>query len=145
AAKYYHEGLVTRVLVTEARESPSEKLGIIPTHKSLNISELTRLGVPETAIESVGMNLSNTYEEAVALREWVERKRASRLIVPTEDFSTRRVRWVLGHVLAGTGTQIQVPALKPFGYTRTDWWKSDLGFMAFQNEVLKYCYYRIRY
>src|SRR5262249_55096566 len=95
AANYYRDGLVRKVLVTGARETPSEELGITPPHTSLNIAVLKKLGVPETAIESVGIDLSNTHQEAMALRQWAERNRPSRLIVPTEEFSSRRVRWVL--------------------------------------------------
>jgi hypothetical protein len=65
--------------------------------------------------------------------------------VPTEIFSSRRVRWVLNRELAGTGTQFEVPALEDPEYTSANWWKNEKGLVAFQNEVIKYVYYRIRY
>ena len=86
----------------------------MPSHTALNRMVLIKLGVPETAIEIFGTRLSNTYEEAVALREWAVRTHARSVIVPTEDFSSRRVRWVLEQVFAGTGIRVQVPALKSF-------------------------------
>src|SRR5437660_431555 len=75
AADYYRNGLVTKILLAAVRASPSEKLGASPSHVALNLAVLTKLGVPETAIESFGADLSNTYQEAMALREWAKRNR----------------------------------------------------------------------
>jgi uncharacterized SAM-binding protein YcdF (DUF218 family) len=145
AADYYRKGLVSKVLLASVRTSPSEKLGISPSHVALNRSVLTKLGVPETAIATFGDELSNTYQESIALREWAGRNRASRLIIPTEIFSSRRVQWMFSHTLAGTGTHVLVPALDTLEYKRDEWWREEQGVIAFQNEVAKYVYYRFKY
>jgi hypothetical protein len=54
AADYYRRGLVPKVLLAAARTSPSVKLGISPSHVALNHAVLTKLGVPETALETFG-------------------------------------------------------------------------------------------
>jgi hypothetical protein len=69
AADYYRRGLVPKVLLAAARTSPSVKLGISPSHVALNHAVLTKLGVPETALETFGHELSSTFEESMALRE----------------------------------------------------------------------------
>jgi uncharacterized SAM-binding protein YcdF (DUF218 family) len=115
------------------------------SHTTWNRNVLLKLGVPETAIEIFGSELSNTYQEAAALREWAVRTHARSVIVPTEAFSSRRVRWVVEHELAGTGVQVQVPALDDIDYSPSDWWKDEKGVVAFQNEVIKYVYYRLKY
>jgi uncharacterized SAM-binding protein YcdF (DUF218 family) len=145
AADYYRQGLVSKVLLASVRTSPSERLGISPSHVALNRSVLTKLGVPETAIETFGNELSNTFQESIALREWAERNRARRLIIPTEVFSSRRVKWMFDHALAGTGTHVIVPALDTLEYRRDEWWRQEQGLIAFQNEVAKYVYYRFKY
>jgi hypothetical protein len=66
---------------------------------------LLKLGVPNTAIETFGEANKNTRDEAVALREWAERNNASALIVPSEVFSARRVRWILRREFAGTAVR----------------------------------------
>jgi uncharacterized SAM-binding protein YcdF (DUF218 family) len=145
AADYYRRGLVPKVLLASSRTSPSVKLGVSPSDLALNRAVLTKLGVPETAIETFGNELSSTFEESIALREWVERNRAMRIIVPTEVFSSRRVRWMLERALAGTGTQVRVPALESYEYRRDEWWRKEQGLIAFQNELVKYAYYRFKY
>jgi uncharacterized SAM-binding protein YcdF (DUF218 family) len=144
AAAYYRQGLVTKILVTNIDSSPAERLGVLQSHVEANRRVLLKLGVPDAAIETIGNNLSNTYEEAVALRSWAERTGAPTVIVPTEIFSARRVRWTLTRVFAG-GAAVRVPAIDPIGYRRDDWWKRESGLIGFQNEIMKYIYYRFKY
>lgn len=143
AAKYYKEGLVKKILVSKTYEGPAEKLGAVVPEAVASREILLKLGVPASAIETFGPS-RNTHQEALALRAWAEETGAHSLIVPTEIFSARRVRWTLHHVL-GHDIITRVPALVPPGYNRADWWQHDRGILAFQNEFLKYLYYRISY
>lgn len=145
AAEYYQKGLAKKVLVPSPPVDKSETIGGLPSHTELNCALLINLGVPKMAIETFGTGLSNTYEEAVALREWAARTHARSIIVPTEIFQSRRARWVLQHEFAGTGTQVKVLALDDPDYTTADWWKNEKGLLSFQNEVIKYVYYRFKY
>ena len=144
AAAYYRQGLVGKILLSNMASGPAEKLGVRPSHVDANLGALLKLGVPDTAIEPLGANLTNTYEEALALRDWVKRTGARSIIVPTEIFPSRRLRWVLHRVFAD-GVTIRVPALDPIGYGRDDWWKKEAGLIGFQNEVMKYLFYRVNY
>src|SRR5262249_34581553 len=143
AAAYYRNRITAKILVAETQPSALEILGIAGSHADLNRAILANSGIPEAAIEIYGVGVANTYEEAVALRNWAIRARARRIIVPTEKFSARRVRWVMNHVFAGAGTQVQVPAVIEPEYE--EWWKTEKGLLAFQNEIIKYIYYRIKY
>src|SRR5262249_44352937 len=98
AAEYYKQGLVEKVLVSNIGSSRAERLGVLQSHVEANRKVLLTLGVPETAIEVFGSGLSNTYEEALALRDWAARAGARSIIVPTEIFPARRVRWMLHRV-----------------------------------------------
>ena len=145
AAEYYHEGLTKKILVSNAALDKSVTLGGLPSHAEMNRSVLLKLGVPPTAIDLLGTGLSNTYQEAVSLREWAISTHARSVIVPTEEFSSRRVSWVVKHELAGTGTRVQVPALHNPRYSLTNWWREEKAIVEFQNEVIKYVYYRLKY
>ena len=82
----------------------------------------------------------------MALKGWADWNAASVLITPTEIFPARRVRWMFRREFAGTGVHIEVASFNPPGlYTRADWWKAEDGLISFQNEVLKYLYYRWNY
>src|SRR5207247_11414936 len=86
---------------------------------------------------------ANTYDEAVALREWIEESKSKGVLIPTDLFHTRRVRWVFRTVLEGTGVDVRVIAVEPPGYNATDWWQHHEGLIAFQNAIIKHLYYRI--
>jgi uncharacterized SAM-binding protein YcdF (DUF218 family) len=144
AASYYQEGLVKRVLLSDVRVSPAEKLGIEMSHVAANRAVLLKLGVPDSAIEVFGADLTNTHDEAVALRQWAIDANVHSIIVPTEIFSARRLDWML-HRAFGGDVSIRVVALDPLGYNRTNWWRSENGIIGFQNEIVKYFYYRAKY
>ncbi|HYK50459.1 MAG TPA: YdcF family protein [Terriglobales bacterium] len=146
AADLYAKGLVRRVLVSQVEDAPSAKIGVVLSHDELNLRILRKLGVPDSAIERFGNGSRNTWDEAVALRGWTKQHSTSALIIPTEVFFARRARWVFNRHFSGTGIRIEVPSFDPpNGYSRANWWKTEGGFITFQNEVLKYLYYRLKY
>ena len=144
AARYYQQGLVKRVLLSNVRASPAEKLGILMSHVEANRQVLLKLGVPDSAIELFGDDLANTHQEAAALHRWAVAAGAHSIIVPTEVFTSRRLAWML-HRAFGDGAVIRVAALDPVEYTRETWWRSERGVVDLQNEFIKYLYYRAKY
>jgi hypothetical protein len=144
AAEFYQKGLVAKILVSQVADGRLTSIGVLPGHSELNRNVLRKLGVPDAAIEMFGEANGNTRDEAIALREWADHHRASAIVVPTEIFSARRVRWIFNHEFAESSARLKITAV-PVGYTREDWWKSEAGLIAFQNEVMKYIYYRLKY
>jgi len=67
------------------------------------------------------------------------------VIIPTDPFHTRRVRWLFRKQLKPIGAQVIVRAVPVRDYTASDWWKHENGIVAFQNEVLKFAYYWVKY
>ena len=146
AADLYAKGLVKKVLLSKEREPPSVEIGALTSDTEDMRKVLLKLGVPDSAIETFGDANKNTREEAIALKSWALRNAASVLIIPTEIFPARRVSWMFRREFAGTGVRIEVPSVDPLRlYTRADWWKTEEGVISFQNEVLKYLYYRLKY
>lgn len=145
AAELYRKGLVGKVLVSQVEERRSSKLLEMPGHSELNRRLLTKLGVPEGDIVMFGLANTSTQDEAVALGEWADRHGVSRILIPTDLFSARRVRWIFDREFAGSSVRVSVPSFEPPQYTRAQWWKSEWGMITFQNEVMKYIYYRFKY
>jgi uncharacterized SAM-binding protein YcdF (DUF218 family) len=145
AAEYYRKGLVKQILISNVRRENAETLGGLPSHTDMNRSILLKLGVPATVIDTFGISLSNTYQESVALREWAVSTGARSVIVPTEDFESRRIRWILKHEFAGIGTSVQVTAVHNPAYNIATWWQNERALVEFQNEIVKYLFYRFKY
>jgi uncharacterized SAM-binding protein YcdF (DUF218 family) len=144
AAAYYRAGLVKKILVSNAHQGPAEKLGVVMASASTDKAVLLKLGVPMSAIEIFGEDLKNTDDEAVALHAWAVHNGIRSAIVPSEIFSARRVRWIMRRVL-GDDVAVSVPALDTPDYGRNDWWQHEKALLEFQNEMVKYIYYRIKY
>jgi uncharacterized SAM-binding protein YcdF (DUF218 family) len=144
AAEYYRQGLVKKILVSNDGESPAEKFGVVMSEVAANEAVLLKLGTPASAIETFGNALGNTHQEVLALRAWAERHNLRSIIVPTEIFSTRRVRWML-HRAFGSEFVIRVIALDPPDYRRDDWWRHAHGVTGFKTEAIKYFYYLFKY
>ena len=145
AAELYRQGLVKMVLVSQVGDDRAVAIGVGPGHTDANRQVLLRLGVPATAIETFGIANKNTKDEAMALRAWAERHHPSALIIPTEIFAARRVRWMFNREFSEQPVQIEVASFDPPNYARTNWWQNEYGIIAFQNEILKYIYYRLKY
>jgi uncharacterized SAM-binding protein YcdF (DUF218 family) len=131
AAGLYKRGLAPQIL--------------IPGNEALDRQTLLHLGVPPQAIMAYGNNLSSTYDEARAVAEWMTQNGARRIIVITELFGSRRVRWVFSRLLTPTGAGVQVFVAMTQEYNLDNWWHKKTGVLAFQNEVFKYLCYRVIY
>ena len=145
AAKLFQSGKAPRILITSPELSAAQKLGLVPADGEVIRSFLIKSGVPAEAIEVIGPTVTSTRDEALALKQWCADHRASRILIPTDLFHSRRVNGFMERILAGSGTDIRVIALDQPHYHAGNWWKSEEGLIAFQNEVIKWGYYRIHY
>ncbi len=145
AAELYKKGTVKTVVISRVAEDYLAKIGLIPGHTELNRLLLIRLGVPDNVIETFGSANQSTRDEALALRLWATQNGVSRIVIPTELFAARRVRWMFDREFAGSSVRLEVSAVEAASYSRAEWWRSSEGLIAFQNEFIKYLYYRIKY
>ena len=145
AARLYHQGLAPKILLMNPKPAPTEELGLTAAEVETARQVLLKKDVPASAIALTGDKVSSTYEESVAVRNWARTNGVKRVIIPTDIFHTRRVRWLFGKQLGPSGIQVEVEAVPAREYTAADWWQHEQGVVAFQNEVLKWAYYRLKY
>ena len=145
AAELYRKGLAKKVLVSQVGDGRAVAIGAAPGHTEINRQVLLKLGVPADAIETFGSLNRNTKEEALALLEWTQRHAPRAVIIPVGSFEARRVRWTFRHEFAGQPVRIEISTFDSPQYVRANWWKDDLGIVLFQNEILKFIYYRLKY
>jgi uncharacterized SAM-binding protein YcdF (DUF218 family) len=141
AARLYRDGLVKRIVVFGTGLSQTD----LSAANNSDLAALFKLGIPTRAITELGGNPGSTYQEATALKQWAVQNKVQRIIVPTEIFPSRRVRWILRRELGKVGIRIMIATVAPPDYDADDWWQHRAGIVDFQNEIIKYLYYRIRY
>jgi uncharacterized SAM-binding protein YcdF (DUF218 family) len=141
AAELYRRGLAREVLVAIPDAHPAAKLHVMPADAEVTVALLRKLGVPESAILPFGGRVASTRDEAQALRKWVELHPGYRLIIPTDPFHTRRVRYIFGRELEGLPVHIRVMSVPNERYDPLEWWKSEEAVLQFQNEIIKLAFY----
>ena len=94
AARLYHAGLANKVLIIRSKLAPTDLLGLTEPERDVFRKVLLKKAVPETAIVAVGNDCTTSWEDAVAVRDWMLQNGAHKLIVPTDIFHTRRARWL---------------------------------------------------
>jgi uncharacterized SAM-binding protein YcdF (DUF218 family) len=145
AARLYHAGLAPKILYSDVETNQVALLGMMKPETTLTREVLIQQGVPESALECIGHGTSSTYQEALAARDWLQRTGARSLILTSDEFHMRRVCWVFRKVLRPTGVRVLVKPVVLRDYTTTNWWHREDGVVAFQNELVKYFYYRVKY
>lgn len=143
AADLFEQGLAERVLVSKCEISLAAESGVTATHHDQNIAVLHNEGVPAQAISLYGEDLSSTWEEVCALRQWAQDEGKNSLIVVTEVFPSRRVRWLFDRHCPELDVQLHVVSHR--SYDASNWWQDEQGLIGFQNELIKNVYYRVNY
>jgi uncharacterized SAM-binding protein YcdF (DUF218 family) len=145
AARLYHGGYAPKILIDSPLLRPTDEIGLTPRDTDVTKQILLKQGIPEAAIWEFGKNVSSTYEEAIALHDWVRQNGAKKLLVIGDLFQTRRARWLFQKQLEETGVQVIILSAPPLEYDATNWWRHEEGLISFQNELIKYALYRVKY
>lgn len=145
AARLFREGVAPRVLYMNVQLGPAEELGVQITESETTRRILLSNGVPELAMTAIGDGVASTYDESCAVRDWVNESGAKSILIPTDLFHTRRVRWLFQKQFREMPVRIQLQAVDPIRYRMANWWQHEEGVVDFQNEVIKFLYYRAKY
>ena len=143
AARLYRDGYAPQVLVASPEPKPTDKMGLTVDDTEVTKRILSMQGMPDSAIAEFGNEVSSTYEEAVALRDWVRKRGAKKIIIVSDAFHSRRVRWLFQKEIRPAGAEILTAIAPPLKYTVSEWWRTEQGLIEFQNELIKYSYYRL--
>jgi uncharacterized SAM-binding protein YcdF (DUF218 family) len=145
AAEAYNDGLAPLVLLPDLLLQPIETMGLRKPEAEIHRQVVLNAGVPESAIQFYGHQVSTTWEEAQAIKAWCEANQVKTILCPTGFSYGRRLRWVLDQVLEDTGITAHVSLVDSLDDTKRNWWTNEYGLIDFQNELAKYLFYRVKY
>jgi uncharacterized SAM-binding protein YcdF (DUF218 family) len=138
AAELYRRDMAPRVAIGFSEYDQGREA-------ALTRAKLLQHGVPATAISEFRFAPHSTYGEARGILKWTRARGINSVIIPTDIFPSRRVRWIFNHELAPAGIRVMVQAITPPWYNVDDWWRHQVGLIHFRNELIKYVYYRLQY
>ena len=145
AAELYHENRAEKIVSFLTEVMPSEAMGLTRPSDQVTLEILDRLGVPEESVHIIGDHVTSSWDEVLAVRDWALEAEVDSILVVTEIFPSRRTAWIYDEVFEDSGIATAVHAITPESYSTDNWWSNERGLIAFQNELIKYFYYRIKY
>lgn len=147
AAEYYRQGLGQRILLTndDLRGEWSSAEQRNPFFYERARTSLIDSGVPPDRVEVLGTPVTNTYDEAQALRDYALTQKLRSLLVVTSAYHSRRALWTLNRVFANTGIEIGVQSVENGEQTPRPltWWLYPRGWKMVVGEYVKNFYYRL--
>jgi len=145
AVELYGQGLAPRLVHFDVLWEPGPLIGWDNSERELTRQILLASGIPPDAIVTVGEQVSSSYEEAIAVREWTETNEIHSLIIVTDMFHTRRVRWLYRKILENRGLTVQMSAIPHRHYSPDNWWTTEQGLIDFWQEWVKLPLYLVKY
>lgn len=149
AARLWHAGRAPRIILTYDGQSAGwdVRRQRNPSFSERSADELQRLGVPLTAIDTIPDLVTTTHDEAARVRLYAEAKGLQSLIFVTTPYHTRRARWTVERVFAGSrvATGIEAPPPGQQSPAPLTWWASVTGWKLVPGEYVKFFYYWLRY
>lgn len=145
AARLHRDGIAPRLLMPSSLQRPTDRLGLTTPFDAQNRQLMRELGVPESAFEIVGEPAPTAHAAAEAIATWAKAQKLRSVLVVTELFQTRRVKWSLERALAPLGVVVSVRGVPVPDYQLDEWWRSEQGLIHFENEVVLNLFYRWNY
>jgi len=147
AGELYLQGLAPLIVIARAENTPVVDLGLVPNDTDISVGVMEKLGVPpeKIIILPVPGGATSTFDEADALKQYVETNQVQRIILVTSAFHTRRARWIFDKAFSELPVTLEMAAVPYKGFDQTNWWKNETGLITLNNEYIKLVYYWFKY
>lgn len=143
----YNQGLAPIVAIAQTESSPSERLGLVDNPTDIAVEILKLRGVPVSQLLVLNQDdpVTSTFDEASALRQYIEENKIHSVIMVTSAFHTRRSRWIFERELTGIQVKLQVAGAPYMNFNAGNWWQYEEGLINLNNEYIKLIFYLIKY
>lgn len=145
AASLYKQGMAPLLICTGANTFNELKaLNIDTLESDMTLANLRRLAVPESALRQIEYGTS-TREEADTILGYCKAQHLKKVMVVSSRLHTGRVYKVFGKRFKEAGIELLIYGAPSSRFDELNWWKSEDGLIAVNNEWLKRFYYMVKY
>ncbi|MEI6312296.1 MAG: YdcF family protein [Bacteroidota bacterium] len=116
--------------------------GINKKECALQKEYLVKNQVPDSCISLIEKGTSS-YEELKAIDKYCHEHYIDRAIIVSSKFHTRRIQLILDKMEAYTS--FTVIGASSSNFKELEWWNSEYGLIALNNEYVKWMYYKLKY
>jgi uncharacterized SAM-binding protein YcdF (DUF218 family) len=147
AAALVTTGWANDVLLLPVKKGLETRGSPWPPSHELSRRVLRLRGVSADKIRQLPGECSNTFDEARALQTFLDSPGNSQatVTVVTSNFHTRRTKWVFRKVLGPTADRVRFASSPVDGFTESNWWQVEDGFVTYLTEYCKFAFYLLRY
>jgi uncharacterized SAM-binding protein YcdF (DUF218 family) len=101
-------------------------------------------GVPLTQIAILEGSRS-TMDESEEILKYCKENNYNTITIVSSSFHLRRVRWVFEEKFEQAGIKTRFHGANAEDYDSNNWWHNEEGLIMANNELVKLCYYFIKY
>ncbi len=145
AAALVKAGFARHVLIVRTPPTPVAEDEILPPTYEINRCVLLNRGVPASNITILPGAATTTFDEAMALAAFLADKPKTRVLVVTNEYHSRRSRWVFARTLADRADQVRFISAPSDQIPMDYWWRDEEGSVTIIPEYLKLIFYVVRY
>lgn len=144
AARLYHSGSATSILVVRGRPTRLQRMGFQSSSDTLTQRELASRGVPTTSITVIPSMARTDWDRARCLRDWMRQRPAVRVVVLCDRFGGRRLRRIFDQVLGEDDAgRVRLIGLPERSYDENDWWLHREAFVDVFGSYVSLAYTRL--
>ncbi len=145
AFNLYEEGYADKIICPGGNTPPDfEALGVEMLESELTKIYMESLGLSET-VTTVIPEGTSTMEESDVILGYLKDNGIESCIIVSSKFHTRRVRRVFKNKLEDEGIEVLISGAPSRTYEESEWWQSENGLLAVNNEYVKLIYYWLKY
>lgn len=145
AARLYSKGISEHFVFTGAPvPNALAALGIDSTEAQCTRNIAVVKGIPVELTTALDKGTS-TWEEAEALLDWSSQVGADTVMIVSNRFHLRRVRFVFKERFNKAGITLLLHGAPASSFDESTWWTSEEGLIMLNNEYVKLAYYHLKY
>lgn len=142
AIELYKNGFISKIVCTgENIPGVLEAVGNPMNEAELTVDYIFRLSsIDSNRVTALNIGTS-TREESFAILNFCLENKVDTAIIISSAYHLRRVRNVFDHLFKENGIYLNYQAAKNSKFNELEWWKSEEGMIAINNEYIKLFYY----
>lgn len=137
AVEMVRAGFAGKVLIPQVELSDDSRDGLTASEQQIMWEIMQQSGITAENIVLLDSVVDSTEREAQVAADYLKAHPAERLAVVTNDFHTRRARWLFTRICGSDADRLVMIGAPADDYRASNWWHFETGIISYVNEYLK--------
>jgi len=143
--RLWNQGYSNELFVTSEKPRNAEfsKLELSHLQFAEAVSAKMKLEASWKVLPSLTGGATSTFDEAKDALAYAKQKNWKRIIIVTDEFHTGRAFYAFNKTFAESKVRVEVAGAVNEVFSINNWWKSDIGIIAYLGETIKFPIYML--